>query len=99
MNMYDEYAQQEYGTHQELWFQFYYKYQHTENDSKVNAGKLDEEDTAIYNYPNKLFNAFEVVSVTGKCSTDNLFKKNKCNGGKDDGVSEENWANNVQNPN
>lgn len=99
MNMYDEHAQQEYGTHQEIWFQFYYKYQHTTNDSKVNADKLDEEKTAVYNYPNKLFNAFEVTSVTGKCNYSNVFKKNKCNGGKGDGISEENWANNVQNPN
>lgn len=102
MNMYDEHAQQEYGTHQEIWFQFYYKYEHTEHDPAQpdsNKGMLDEQDTAVYNYPNKLFNAFEITTIVGKCNYENVFKKNKCNGGSEDGVSEENWANNVQNPN
>jgi hypothetical protein len=93
MNMYDEYAQQEYGTHQELWFQFHYKYVHQQNTV---GGEVGEDQTAVYNYPNKLFNAFEVVSVTGGCDNTNLMNSNRCNGGAGDGVGEENWSENVQ---
>merc|ERR1711887_31271 len=93
MNMYDEYAQQEYGTHQEIWFQFYYKYKH---DLLPGGGDIDETQTGVYNYPNKLFNAFEVVSVTGSCDYTNVFKDNVCNGGAGDGVSEDNWSENIQ---
>jgi hypothetical protein len=93
MNMYDEYAQQEYGTHQELWFQFHYKYVHQQNTV---GGEVGEDQTAVYNYPNKLFNAFEVVSVGGGCDITNLMNGNRCNGGAGDGVGEENWSENVQ---
>jgi hypothetical protein len=99
MNMYDEHAQQEYGTHQEIWFQFYYKYPHTINDSARDLGTMSEDITAIYNYPNKLFNAFEIETITASCDNTNVFTKNKCFGGANDGVSEEAWSNNVQNPN
>jgi hypothetical protein len=93
MNMYDEYAQQEYGTHQEIWFQFYYKYKHSVNSV---GGDMDEADTGVYNYPNKLFNAFEIIDIIGDCDYTNVFKDNVCNGGAGDGVSEENWSENVQ---
>jgi len=89
MNMYDEYMQQEYGTHQEIWFQFYYKY-------VVTQGETDEANTFVYNYPNKLFNAFEIVSILGTCDATNLFNKNQCLGASDDTLSEESWSENVQ---
>lgn len=94
MNMYDEYAQQEYGTHQELWFQFYYKYGHTGNSHVA-----DDSHTGIYNYPNKLFNSFEVLTITGSCSAgsgNGVYNGNQCTGGANDNISEENWSENVQ---
>jgi len=90
MNMYDEYAQQEYGTHQEVWFQFYYKY------STTGITGLDDTQTAVYNTPNKLFNAFEISSITGGCDATNLKNSNTCVGGANDGVAEETWSENVQ---
>ena len=61
MNTYDEYAQQEYGTHQEFWFQFNYYYLYTGNN--VLENKCDNyEDFDCYQAPNMLFNAFEVRS-------------------------------------
>ena len=76
MNMYDEYAQREYGTHQELWFQFYYKYNHGETTNKA-TGKA----AYIYNWPNMLFNAFEIVSIVGLCeegSANYVYNSNLC---------------------
>jgi len=59
MNTYDEYAQQEYGTHQEFWFQFNYYYAY----STPLQNKCDNyEDFDCYQAPNMLFNAFEVRS-------------------------------------
>jgi hypothetical protein len=86
MHMYDEHAQNEYGTVQEIWFQFYYKFAWVDYNSQVGS-----DVTGVYNYPNKLFNAFEVVSVAGSCSTNT--SPNKCNGGVGD-ASEENWSEN-----
>ena len=84
--MYDEYAQNEYGTVQEIWFQFYYKYTWTTGTD------LDAADTGIYNYPNKLFNAFEVKSVTATCASN--ASSNTCVGGQATAASEENWDEN-----
>ena len=58
MNTYDEYAQQEYGTHQEFWFQFNYYYVY--GGSGLNNLCTDYEDFDCYQSPNHLFNAFEV---------------------------------------
>jgi len=96
MNTYDEYAQQEYGTLQEVWFQFYYKYQQTTNNI---GGEVDDDDTGVYNYPNKLFNAFEVVSVTASCESSgssNNLGPNVCNAGGLVARSEEFWHENIQ---
>lgn len=95
MNTYDEYAQQEYGTLQEIWFQFYYKYQQTTNNI---GGEVDDDDTGVYNYPNKLFNAFEVTSVTATCQStgSNNLGPNVCNAGGQTARSEENWHENIQ---
>lgn len=88
MHMYDEYAQQEYGTVQEIWFQFYYKFGWTDHNSQG----LSSSDTGIYNYPNKLFNSFEITSITGSCQGNTSV--NQCNGGNANGRSEENWSEN-----
>jgi hypothetical protein len=98
MNMYDEYAQQEFGTHQELWFQFYYKYQWT-SSVQGDAAEFHSDSTDVYNYPNKLFNAFEIVSIAGSCDTTNLqaWNKNRCTGGDTtDSRVHETWSENVQ---
>ena len=60
MNTYDEYAQQEYGTHQEFWFQFNYYY----DSLSLNNLCEDHEDFDCYQAPNHLFNAFEVKNLT-----------------------------------
>ena len=107
MNMYDEYAQQEFGTHQELWFQFYYKYQWTSSvgdtvapvTGSTSTAEFHSDATLVYNYPNKLFNAFEIVSIAGSCDTTNLhaWNKNQCTGGDAaDSRSHETWSENVQ---
>ena len=72
MNTYDEYAQQEYGTHQEFWFQFNYYY------DSLSLSNLceDHEDFDCYQAPNHLFNAFEVTSVVIECNTNNLLAHN-----------------------
>ena len=75
MNTYDEYAQQEYGTHQEFWFQFFY---HFEGNESVNKVTYTGADHTPYNFPNILFNAFEVSSVTFECNTSNLMNGNSC---------------------
>nr|CCG00918.1 oikosin 10 [Oikopleura dioica] len=77
MNTYDEYAQQEYGTHQEFWFQFNYYYAY----STPLQNKCDNyEDFDCYQAPNMLFNAFEVSSIELQCNTDDLYAHNgnKC---------------------
>jgi len=74
MNTYDEYAQQEYGTHQEFWFQFQYYYEPDPVFKNLCDG---HEDYDCYQAPNHLFNAFEVTSVVPTCSETNL-KGNKC---------------------
>lgn len=94
MNMYDEYAQQEFGTHQEIWFQFCYMFEHDINDISDDANQVN---TGVYNYPNKLFNAFEVVSASGSCDGTNVMTYNRCNGGDvGNTVDEETWSENVQ---
>lgn len=74
MNSYDEYAQQEYGTHQEFWFTFQYYYDPNPDFKNLCDG---HEDYDCYQAPNHLFNAFEVTSVNAECSENNL-KGNKC---------------------
>lgn len=108
MNMYDEYAQQEFGTHQELWFQFYYKYQWTSSvgdtvdpvTGSTSTTEFASGATKMYNYPNKLFNAFEIMSITGSCDTTNVasWGKNQCTGGTAAlaARSHETWSENVQ---
>jgi len=77
MNTYDEYAQQEYGTHQEFWFQFNYYYVFDPVLKNLCDG---HEDFDCYQAPNHLFNAFEVTSVDLYCNTNNLLAHNgnKC---------------------
>lgn len=62
MNTYDEYAQQEYGTHQEFWFQFNYYYDFTALTPSTTLNNLCDghEDFDCYQAPNHLFNSFEV---------------------------------------
>jgi len=76
MNTYDEYAQQEYGTHQEFWFQFNYYYTFASLENLCDG----HEDFDCYQAPNHLFNAFEVSSVAIECNTNNLLPHNgnKC---------------------
>jgi len=84
MNTYDEHAQQEFGTHQEFWFQFYYHFELTNDDSnprtiKVGTNTSTDDVTKVpYNYPNILFNSFELTGVTYACNTDNVYNNNKC---------------------
>jgi len=139
MNTYDEYAQLEYGTMQEIWFQFWYHYVITwDTNSKIdqstpyaqnsadlgansvtNAGWWDKRnsntartnshlDTSpfhngdhgdvyftmsnyknnygsdgimydhIHNYPNILFNAFELKGIRFFCDKINSFNSNTC---------------------
>jgi len=88
MNTYDEFAQQEYGTMQEFWFQFHYHYvfrydsgddrnSDFNRDSVVDAGETDVTGSTYangstgydhrHNFPNILFNAFDVVNVSMFC--------------------------------
>ena len=60
MNTYDEYAQQEYGTHQEFWFQFEYYYPVASPNPAINT-LCDRNNYGCYQSPNMLFNAFEVI--------------------------------------
>ena len=79
MNTYDEAAQKEFGTHQEFWFQFFYHFDLTSRGTKTNPA-ISGSTTSFehYNYPNILFNAFEVSSVTLSCDTNNVFNGNTC---------------------
>jgi len=84
MNTYDEAAQKEFGTHQEFWFQFYYHFELTTRTSAaIGTPTIDSSTTSFvhYNYPNLLFNAFEVTSVDFKCSNTNanhVYNSNGC---------------------
>ena len=79
MNTYDERAQNEYGTYQEFWFQFHY---HFEIDITTATGNLIAVDgngsVKPYNFPNILFNAFEVTTVTFTCDASDLNNANQC---------------------
>ena len=79
MNTYDERAQNEYGTYQEFWFQFHY---HFEIDITTTSGNLIAVDgngsVKPYNFPNILFNAFEVSTVTFTCDHSDLNNANQC---------------------
>jgi len=75
MNTYDEAAQKEYGTHQEFWFQFFYHFEGNQGVNKVNYAGTDHTP---YNFPNILFNAFEVSSVSFNCNSSNLYNGNSC---------------------
>jgi len=91
MNTYDEYAQQEYGTHQEFWFQFNYYYVY--NPALEN--KCDNyEDFDCYQAPNMLFNSFEVTSIALECNTENLrgHNGNKCDKTGSLSKSVETWS-------
>ena len=79
MNTYDEAAQQEFGTHQEFWFQFFYNFELTSRGTKTNPA-ISASTTSFehFNYPNILFNAFEVTSVTFECGNTNLYNSNLC---------------------
>lgn len=90
MNTYDEFAQQEFGTMQEFWFQFHYHYvfryddgdsrnaDHNDNNA-VDAGDVDVTGSTYangstdydhrHNFPNILFNAFDVTSVAMFCDS------------------------------
>jgi hypothetical protein len=84
LNTYDEAAQKEFGTHQEFWFQFYYHFELTTRTSAaIGTPTIDSSTTSFvhYNYPNLLFNAFEVTSVDFKCSNTNanhVYNSNGC---------------------
>ena len=130
MNTYDEYAQLEYGTMQEIWFQFYYHYairfditstanagnsavtsayDFNNRDSNTNRGTgVTTEGTYhngehgdvdwtrdvyangqtapsaiadwdhLHNYPNILFNAFELKGIRFFCDKTNSFNSNQC---------------------
>jgi len=91
MNTYDEYAQQEYGTHQEFWFQFNYYYALT---GTLETDCTGYEDFDCYQAPNHLFNAFEISTVTLECNADNLdsHNGNKCDKGSSEDYSVETWS-------
>ena len=79
MNTYDEAAQKEFGTYQEFWFQFFYNF---ELDlGAVGTNKIQDTGNAgvnTYNYPNILFNAFEVTDVTFVCNNTGRKNGNVC---------------------
>jgi hypothetical protein len=81
MNTYDEHAQQEFGTHQEFWFQFYYHFEITDATKRSNPTTITvptDVQSVPFNYPNLLFNSFELTAVTFACSTANVFNNNVC---------------------
>lgn len=88
MNTYDEYAQQEYGTHQEFWFQFEYYYV---PDPALNT-LCDRNNYGCYQSPNMLFNAFEIESVTIACSQTGLYNSNRCQEKSTNDNSVETWS-------
>lgn len=79
MNTYDEHAQQEFGTHQEFWFQFYYHFELANADSNPQAITVGTHVSKVpFNYPNILFNSFELTAVTFACSVTNVYNNNVC---------------------
>lgn len=108
MNTYDEFAQQEFGTMQEFWFQFHYHfvlaYDGDHRDAEtltdtvnsvaattivdVSAGYGNGDSATVaseydhrHNFPNTLFNSFEVTSVSFKCDAsarDTRLNSNSC---------------------
>jgi len=81
MNTYDERGQQEFGTHQEFWFQFFYHFEVADRTNGASGPPvIDSSVTSYthYNYPNLLFNSFEVSSVAFECGTDNVYNSNAC---------------------
>lgn len=79
MNTYDEHAQQEFGTHQEFWFQFYYHFELDSANSNPRTIAVPTDVTSVpYNYPNILFNAFELLTVKFSCDTTNVYNNNVC---------------------
>jgi hypothetical protein len=91
MNTYDEYAQQEYGTHQEFWFQFNYYYDLT---GTLETDCTGYEDFDCYQAPNHLFNAFEISEITLQCNAVNLdsHNGNQCDKGSTVDKSVETWS-------
>lgn len=87
MNSYDEYAQQEYGTHQEFWFTFQYYYAPDPVFKNLCDG---HEDYDCYQAPNHLFNAFEIEAIDATCDESNL-KGNMCTLSGED-QSSETWS-------
>lgn len=75
LNTYDEHSQQEFGAHQEFWFQFEYHFEFTTLDASISA--TTNTDHKIYNLPNILFNAFELKTVTFACSNADQ-SRNRC---------------------
>lgn len=79
MNTYDEHAQQEFGTHQEFWFQFYYHFDLTDINSNPRTIAIPADvSREPFNYPNILFNSFELETVAFACSTENVKNNNVC---------------------
>ena len=78
MNTYDEQAQNEYGVYQEFWFQFYYHFELDITSTSVNSVASTNGAVKPYNFPNILFNAFEVTSVAFTCSNAGRKNPNIC---------------------
>merc|ERR1711990_1360269 len=102
MNTYDEFAQQEFGTMQEFWFQFHYHFVFqydagTERnadhnrDGAVNGLDVDVTGSTYangavgydhrHNFPNILFNAFDVSAISMYCddvSSETRMNSNAC---------------------
>jgi len=85
LNTYDEASQKEFGTHQEFWFQFFYHFELAQRmvggtgpPTITTTGGSPTTSFTHYNYPNLLFNAFEVSSVAFTCSTTNVYNSNGC---------------------
>lgn len=79
MNTYDEHAQQEFGTHQEFWFQFYYHFDLTDINSNPRTIAIPADvSREPFNYPNILFNSFELETVAFACSNANVYNNNVC---------------------
>lgn len=89
MNTYDEFAQQEFGTMQEFWFQFHYHFvfrydsgteRNADHDRDGTVNGLDVDVTGStysngdvgydhrHNFPNILFNAFDVSAISMYCT-------------------------------
>lgn len=80
LNTYDEHSQQEFGTHQEFWFQFEYHFEFASIQAPSGNPQITtstNDDYHINNLPNVLFNAFELKTVDFVCSTASE-SRNKC---------------------